>query len=372
MISQLQPFVQFNEKAIWHSTEDGKIFGVDVAKENKELFTPARGRFMVTANNISLFPRARSAGPPNEKNRSDSRESFPPFSHSLPWSRKTRSQRSAKDSSTTHSDLPSITVSQAVAVTDPLDLEREAYNIYEPSLPVPSHLGITPYEAALNPEAEAANIREDSDRSSLSSSDAHGSSGQLPLAIRNMRRHTGQGFWAFGGSKTREVGVHRTAGDDSRSPLGEPSPDTEDEQLGSNESIHFSVRVLTEMHRLQGRTRCKALGKFEVLNLGGDPVWRCVKPRSNMRDIPQDVAAPYEQAMLHRWLDRDFAAREALGGQKASEAIAGSALSPAPGEEETQAEQSMPQLSQPLPYASGALPAVPAPPSQTTMPPLHT
>ncbi len=363
MISQLHPFVLFNEKAIWHSTEDGKILGVDVAKENKELFTPGRGRIMVTANRCSLFPRARS-GPPGEKIHSDSRESFPLFSSSLPWSRKTRSQRSAKDSS----DFPSITVSQAAAEPDSNGQEREAENMYEPSLPVPSSLDVTPYEASLNPEAEAANIREDSDGNSLSSSDAHGS-GQLQLAIRNMRRHTGQGLWAFGGSKTREVGVHRTAGDDSRSPLGEPSPDTRDEELGSNESIHFSVRVLTEMHGLQGRTRCKALEKFEVKNPEGDPVWHCIKDRLNMRDIPQDTAAPYEQAMLHRWLDRDFAAREALGGQKASEAIAGSALSPAPGEE-TEAEQSMPQLSQSLLYASGALPTVP--PLQSSMPPLQS
>ena len=359
MISQLTPFVQFNEKAIWHSTEDGKILGIDVAKENKELFAPGRGRFMATANKISLFPRARS-GPPGERNRSDSRESSQRFTHSLPWSRKTKFQRSAKDSSTTHSDVPSITVSQPAAEADLSRQEREAKNMYEPSLPDPSDLDVTDYEPSLNPEGEAANIREDPDGSSLTSSDAERSE-QLPLAIRNMRRHTGQGFWAFGGSKTREVGLHRTAGDDSRSQSGEPlresepSRDTQDRQLGSNESIHFSVRVLTEMHRLQGRTRCRALEKFEVVTApGGNPVWHRRKARSNLRDIPQDTATPYEQAMLHRWLDRDFAAREALGGQKASEAIAGSALSPAPAEE-THVEQSMPQLSQSLPYASGAL-----------------
>ncbi len=344
MISQLKHFVLFNEKAIWHSTEDGNILGIDVAKENKELFTPGRGRIMEMANKISPFPRARS-GPPGEKIRSDSQESFLPFLHSLPWSRNTRSQGSAKDSSTTHSDVPSITVSQASAEPDSNAQEREAENMYEPSLPVPPDLDVNnPYEASLNPEAEEADMREGSDGSSLTTSDAD-ESGRLPLAIKNMRRHTRQGFWAFGGSKTRKVGIHRTARDDSRSSLGEPSLDTLNNHLGSNESIHYSVRVLNEIHPLQGRTRCRALEKFEILeNPGVSPVWHRKKAHVNMRDIPQDTAADYEQAMLHRWLDRDFAARETLGGQKASEAIAGSVLSPAPAEE-AEAERSMPYLS---------------------------
>ena len=57
---------------------------------------------------------------------------------------------------------------------------------------------------------------------------------------------------------------------------------------------------------------------------------------SNMKDIPQedipqDDAGDNEQAMLHRWLDRDIAAREIFGGQKASEAIVGSVLHTAEG-----------------------------------------
>ena len=347
MISQLKHFVLFDEKAIWHSTEDGKILGVDVAKENKELFTPGRGRIMGMADRISPFPRARS-GPSGERIRSDNRESFLPFSHFLPWSRKTRSQGSAQDSSTTPSDVPSITVSQAAAEPDSNTQEREVENMYEPSLPVPRDLDVTPYEASLNPEAEVVNIREDSDGSSSTTADADGSE-RTPLAISNMRRHTWQGFWVFGGSKTRKVGIHRTDGDDSRSSLGKPSPDTPDDSLGSNENIHFSVRVLTEIHPLQGRTRCRALEKFEILEKpGGNPVWHRRNPRSNIRDIPQDTAMTYEQAMLHRWLDRDFAARETLGGQKASEAIAGSALSPAPVEE-AQAEESVSLSSEIIP-----------------------
>ena len=306
MISQLKHFVLFNEKAIWHSTEDGKILSVDVAKENRELFTPGRGRMTAVASRFSLFPRTRS-GPPGGKIRSSKRESL-----------------------TTHRDVPSITVSQAAAEPIPNVQGREADSMDEPGIPVlPGFDFVTSDEASLNPEAEATNVREDSDGSSLNTSDADGSEGR-PLAIRNMRRHTWQGFWVFGGSKTRKVGIHRTAGDDSRSWLGEPLRNTPENHLGSNESIHFSVRVLTEIHPLQGRRRCRALGKFKVIeNPEGSFVWRCTKAGSNIRDIPQDTAETYEQAMLHRWLDRDFTARGALGGQKASEAIAGSTLSPA-------------------------------------------
>ena len=360
MISQLRHLILFNEKAIWHSTEDGQILGVDVAKENRELFTPGRGRTMLMANRTSPFPQARSC-PPGEKIRSNSRKSFLPFLHSLPWSRNTRSQGSATDSSTTHPDVPSITVSQAAAEPDSNAQEREAESMYESSFPAPPDLDvITPYEASLNPEAEAANIRDDSDVSSLTTSDADGP-GQPSLAISNMRRHTWQGFWVFGGSKTRKVGIHRTAGDDSRSPLGKPSLDILDDDLGSNESIHFSVRVLTELHDLRGWARCRALEGFEIRgNPGGSPFWHPKKARLNMRDIPQDTAGEYEQAMLHRWLDRDFAARETLGGQQASEAIAGSALSPAPVEEAQATDmESIPPSSPSSLQASVTLPMVP-------------
>ena len=342
MISQLKTLVLFDEKAIWHSTEDGRILGVDVAKENKELFTPGRGRIMAMVNRVPPFPRARS-GPPNEKMGSDKRKSFLPVSHSLPWFRNPRSQGPVKDSTTTHLDVPPIIVSHAAAERDSNAQEREVENMYEPSLPIPPDGNVTPYEVSLNPEAETAFTREDSDGSSVATSDADGSE-RPPVEISSLLRHTWQGFWMFGGSKTRKVGIHRTSGDDRRSSLGEPSPNTADDLLGSNESIHFSVRVLTEIHPLQRQTRCRALERFEILEAPGrGPVWHRKNARSNIRDIPQDNAVEYEQAMLHRWLDRDFEARETLG-QKASEAIAGSALSPEP-EEEAQAERSMPLLS---------------------------
>ncbi|MCJ1386898.1 hypothetical protein MMC17_010026 [Xylographa soralifera] len=345
MISQLREFVLFDEEAIWHSTEDGKIFGIDVAKENRELFTHPRGRMIGMVDRNLQFLRARS-GPPGEKIQSNSQKSFRSISGNLSRSRDRRSQNSIKDSLATNSDVPSITVSKDIPEPDSKNLERDAENIYEPSLSVPSDVEVvTPYEASLNPEAEAVNTQEDSDESSSTTSDA-GRSERLPLAITNMRRHTWQGAWVFGGSKTRKVGIYRTIGDDLRSSRGKPPRFTEDDQLGSNESIHFSVRALTELHPLQGRTRCRALQKFEIQETpGGRPVWHHKKADSNMREIPQDTVAEYEKSMLHRWLDRDFAARENFGGQQASEAIAGSALSGA-SDEEAQPEQSMPQWSQ--------------------------
>ena len=94
--------------------------------------------------------------------------------------------------------------------------------------------------------------------------------------------------------------------------LGGLSPDTLNDDLGSNESIHFSVRVLSEIHPLQRRKRCRALQNLEIReNAKGDVIWHDKNARW---DIPQDNATEYEQAMLHRWLDRDFAARETLGG----------------------------------------------------------
>ena len=331
MISQLKNLVQFNEKAIWHSTEDGKILGVDVAKENKELFTPGRGRMMAMTKRIRPVRRARS-GPPDERIGSDKRESFLHSSHLLRWSRNPRSLGPAKDSSTTHLEVPPITVSLAAGERDSDAQEREVENAYEPSLPLPPDSDVTPYEASLNPEAERAYI-EDPDASSSTTSNADGSE-RPPLAISNLRRHTWQGFWVFGGSKTRKVGIHRKNGDDSRSSLGEPSRGTPDDHLGSNESIHFSVRVLNEIHPLRGRTRCRALKEFEILEVEGrSPVWHRRNASKNMRDIPQDTAVEYELSMLHRWLDRDFEARETLGGLQASEAIAGSDLSHVPVEE---------------------------------------
>lgn len=370
MISQLQPFVRFDEKAIWHSTEDGKILGVNVAKENKELFTRSRGRTMAKANKMSLFPRSKS-GPLDGEERSNRRESF------LSWSRNTRSHRSTKVPSPTRSDVPPITVIEAASGQDSNAQEREAENMDEPNLLVPSEFDVTSDEASMNPEDEPDNTQGISDERVLNSSKADGS-GQLPLRISDMHRHTWQGFWALGGSETREVGVYRTAGDDSRSPLGGPSPDTSNDDLGSNESIHFSVRVLSEMHPLQRRKRCRALQNFEILeNAKGDVIWHDKNARW---DIPQDNATEYEQAMLHRWLDRDFAARETLGGQNASEAIAGSTLSPA--RVVAQAEPSMSPSSQSLLqslHPSAAL--LPRPsevpmstmsPPDSSMPLLHT
>ena len=172
-------------------------------------------------------------------------------------------------------------------------------------------------------------------------------------------------------------------------PMGGPSPDTSNDDLGSNESIHFSVRVLSEIYPLQGRKRCRALQKFEILEKAeGGVIWHDRSARSDKGDIPQDDATEYEQAMLHRWLDRDLAAREILGGQKASEAIAGSTLSPAPVV--AQAEQSTSPSSQPLLHPVQPLPQLslhssaalslhpsaalsPSPSEvQMSMPPLHT
>ncbi|KAG8527124.1 uncharacterized protein KY384_008553 [Bacidia gigantensis] len=305
MISQLKEFVRFNEKAIWHSTDDGKILGINVAKENRDLFSPDRGRAKGTTNRVWPFPRARS-GPSNGKDRSRSRESSRPFLQSLPWRKNTKVQQSAEDQPTAGLNPPSISVSDAASeqhATEEIEIEDILSIPLYPDDDIPD-------ETSLNPEAEVNNNTQSPGRGSLTISDADRSE-RDSLAIKYLHRHTGQGFWVFGGSKTREIGTQRA------------TLETEEGGLGSEESIHMSVRVLTELYPLRGHEKCKALENFETRNENNRVIWRRKGTNSIRGDIPEDLATKYEQSMLHRWLDQDFDACESLGGRKAADAIAG-------------------------------------------------
>ncbi len=126
---------------------------------------------------------------------------------------------------------------------------------------------------------------------------------------------------------TRTAGRHGSRDHNGQNQLATPS----EEELGSNETIHLSVRVLTAPTSLERLEPMQGPGGIRAGGSLGERSPCLAEPRSRkswtfLRTTPRSM----NEACCIRWLDRDFAAREALGGKMASEAIAGGQLEASP------------------------------------------
>lgn len=113
-----------------------------------------------------------------------------------------------------------------------------------------------------------------------------------------------KGVYILGGSRLRKP--HQTLVKESGSEVN-----SKDHPEPTNETIHFSVRVLLS----SSLWRCEALTKYRLINADSTVIWKLLHKNGKETKIqlPEETLGPTERDLLTGWMQAEMGKRKRSG-----------------------------------------------------------